>query len=154
MPPTRGEAVTHLCFLALLLPALAEAAPLRKVATIAVGSAGWGKVELIDDGTSREAEGWLSGYTVRLAEGCTTSSVEFYLVDFWGVTGIGTPAAAPPAEYRTVAADSTPAVVSAQEPTLFVSFTAPHPYHGGLGAWYLATGGTTCTFVVSLWGTK
>lgn len=138
-----------LLFVALALcPALALAAPWRSVVTVAVTTAGWKNV------SATAIQGELVGWSIRADSGCTNTSFTPFLVDQVSASGSSTPSANPPAEYRVAEKDSQAVVASATEPVFATTFAEPMPFYGGLNLWLNVVGGTTCTYKLSMWGTK
>lgn len=139
-----------LCFAAPSVPAMAGNMPVHTITSIAIGAAGWSNTEVL--GTSQE--GAVVAWSIRSDTGCTTTSFVPYLVDKSALSGTSTPAAAPPAEYRIAEKTSQTVSASATEPTFATSFAEQMPFTNGLRVWVNATGGTTCTLVLSTWWLK
>lgn len=122
--------------------------PWHQNVTVTFTAAGWKYAEV----WPADRRGWLIGWSGRAASTCTHTAWLPFAVDKASLSGVGTPAANPPTEYRVASKDSQTVVASALEPTWQTSFTSRQSFDGGLGIWLNMTGGTTCTVVVSLWG--
>lgn len=127
--------------------------PAHVIVSTSPTTAGWKNVEVIPTGTGL-SEGTVVAWSIRANTGCTSTSFVPYLVDKTADSGTGTPSAAPPAEYRIAEEASVTVSASAVEPSFATSFTEVMPYTGGLRLWLSITGGTTCTYVLSVWVVK